>query len=123
MDGRRTCKGCGTIVVKPVICKDCDIASHPGYLSRTGHLHSNGIFVKCSGFPTSSQSISDTITNIDAPLLINLKKLLKVEFESFKREIREVYLADLREIRENFQSLSNRVGQLEDRRISAVSFH
>lgn len=81
--------------MKPITCNKCNIASHPGCLARTGHPHANGIFVNCS-------SSSTALHNIDAPLLNNIKELLRSEFENFKKEMRELYLADLKEIRENF---------------------
>jgi len=106
MDGKKACRGCGSAVAKPITCNKCNISSHPGCLAHTGHPHANGIFVSCSP-PTASH-------NINTPLLNNIKELLKIEFEDFKKEMRELYLVDLKEIRENLQCLSHRVDQLEN---------
>lgn len=66
------------------------------------------------GPPTASQPNSHLRGDINASILNNIKELLKTEFENFKREMREFYLAELAEVKENFQSLSNRINHLED---------
>jgi len=111
MEGKKARRGCGSAVAKPITCNKCNIASHLGCLARTGHPHANGIFVNCS---PSTCSPSTASHNINTPLLNNIKELLKIEFENFRKEMRELYLTDLMEIRENLQCLSHHVDQLEN---------
>jgi len=108
MDGRKTCKGCGTVVVKPIICLGCDTASHPACLPRTGHPYSNGLFINCKSLPRYN---SETDSNGD--LLENIQKLIRSEFENFRKEILNLYQADLAKISDNIQSLSDRIKKLE----------
>ncbi|CAL1672609.1 unnamed protein product [Lasius platythorax] len=109
MDGRKTCKGCGTVVVKPIICNLCNVASHLGCLSRTGHSHSNGQFTDCE-----ESSITSQICDANSTLMTNIKELLRTEFNKLREEIREMYRSDMAEIKENIRNLSTRVDQLED---------
>lgn len=112
MDGRKTCIGCGTVVVKPVTCGHCSAASHPGCLSRTGHAFSNGKFTDCN----RSQSVAQSRSNpcgADTALLNNIKELLRKEFDNFRDEIREMYQADMAAIRDDIRGLMGRVDRLE----------
>jgi len=108
MDGRKTCKGCGTVVVKPIICLGCNTASHPACLPRTGHPYSNGFFTNCKSSPRDN---SESDSNGD--LLENIQKLIRSEFENFRREILNLYQADLAKISDHIQSLSDRIKKLE----------
>ncbi|EFN64583.1 hypothetical protein EAG_00618 [Camponotus floridanus] len=110
MDGRKTCKSCGKVVVKSISCKTCGIASHPACISRTGHPHFNGQFGDCSELSTSraSQRMDMNSTLLDA-----MKDLLHAEFKDFRREMRELYWAELDKLNNDIQGLCNRVEQLE----------
>jgi len=107
MDGRKTCKGCGTVVVKPIICSIC-IASHPACLPRTRHPHSGGLLTNCKSSPRSDSNI-----DLNCDLLENIQKLIRSEFENLRKEILNLYQADLVKISEYTQSLSNRITKLE----------
>lgn len=121
MDGRRTCKGCGTVVVKPIVCSSCDIASHPACIHRTGHPHSRGQFVDCSDLSVTDLSVPDLSVpgmSIPAPfnsgsLLLEVQQLFREEFAAFRKEMRELYRADMAKLRGDIQCLSNRVEVLE----------
>jgi len=108
MDGRKTCKGCGTVVVKPITCPSCNIASHPSCLSRTGHPHSDGLFKNCKKLPRS-----DSIMDLNNDLLENIQKLIRSEFDNFHKEILNLYKADFVKVFDNIQSLSDRINKLE----------
>lgn len=101
MDGRKTCKECRTVVVNPVECNSCDIASHPSCLSRTGHPHSNGKFVNCN------QSSNNH-------LLKTIQDLIRSEFSKFRTEMLETYRADLEKITSEIQQLSDRVDGIQN---------
>lgn len=102
MDGRKTCKGCGTMVVKPISCRGCNIAFHPSCVSRTDHPHSNGQFVNCKS------------TEVNPSLLNAIKEMMHSEFDIFRSEIREMYRADMLKIAEDIQNLSKRIDHLEN---------
>ncbi|XP_050454126.1 uncharacterized protein LOC126852886 [Cataglyphis hispanica] len=112
MDGRRIC---GTVVVKPIICKGCNVASHPSCVSRTDHPHTNGQFVNCKD------------TEVNSTLLNAIKKTMRSEFDIFRSEIREMYRADMLKIAEDIQNLSKRIDHLENQLVdlqpaSSLSF-
>lgn len=115
-DGKKICKGCNAAVARPVTCKDCNVASHPGCLTRTGHPFSDGKFKSCNG-------LDDGLL---APLLPELESesrimgLIRAEFSkfnqdlaNFKQEIRDMYLTDMAGIQQNIQDLTDRIEQLE----------
>jgi len=116
MDGRKTCKGCGTVVVKSITCSICNIASHPSCLPRTGHPHSEGLFTNCK-----SSSRSDSSMDLNRDLLENIQRLIRFEFENLRKEILNLYQADLAKISEFTQSLSDRITRLEVDLASDVS--
>jgi len=116
MDGRKTCKGCGTVVVKPITCPSCSIASHPSCLSRTGHPHSEGLFRDCKKSPRSVSTM-----DLSNDLLVNIQRLIRSEFENFRKEILNLYQADFVKISDNIQSLSDRIKKLEFDLASGVS--
>lgn len=113
MDGRKVCKGCSTFVVKPVVCGICGIASHPSCLSRSGHPYSNGSFSPCN-----NSRLVQGENVIEGALLENIKKLFRSEFDKFRVELREMYLADLERITDDIRSLTSRVSAVEDQMAS-----
>jgi len=108
MDERKKCKGCGTVVVKPIICSGCNTASHPACLPRTGHPYSNGLFINCKSSPRNNSEMDS-----NGDLLENIQKLIRSEFENLRRETLSLYQADLAKISDSIQSLSDRIKKLE----------
>lgn len=100
--GGRTCDGCSTTVTKPVVCVACDIVSHPGCMHRIGHPHRDDQFLDCRNVARGSQGDHKE-------LLEKFKAMIHVEFEIFRKEIRE----DLDRIRTDVVCLSKRVDDLE----------
>lgn len=119
MDGRKTCKGCGTVVVKPIICTLCDIASHPACLSRTGHPHQGGKFLNCAA--TGSDSRQAGQNTLNSPFLDEIRDMIRKEIRSelanFRKEILEVYKADIETLKGSIQRLSDRIEKLETREL------
>lgn len=73
-------------------------------MNRTGHPHANGQFLNCD-------ASSDT-AHIDSTVLKNIKEL-RLEFDNFRRDIREMY-QDMEEIKKDVQNLSDRIECLEN---------
>jgi len=96
------------VVVKPISCPGCNTASHPACIPRTGHPYSNGLFINCKGSPRYSSE-----TDLSSDLLENIQKLIRSEFENFRREILNLYQADIAKISDNIQSLSDKIKKLE----------
>lgn len=106
MDGRRTCKGCGAVVVMPIVCNVCNVASHPACISRTGHPHLGGQFSDCN--------LSVGTQNDDGRgLMLEIKQLIREEFAAFRKEMSELYRVDMERIMGDIQCLSNRIDKLE----------
>lgn len=94
MDGRRTCEGCSAVIVKPIVCSLCGAAAHPGCVARNGHPNYNRRFTNCSDVSTASQGVPVNL-NDSSVFLDTIKELIKSEFEDFRREMRELYQADM----------------------------
>lgn len=107
MNGRKICNGYGTVVVKPIICSTCNMASHLSCLPRIGH--SNGQLTNCNGLVSPSRC-----TNADPALINTIKEMLHKEFANFQKEIRDLYRADMERVKDNIKSLSERIDQLEN---------
>ncbi|XP_077255245.1 uncharacterized protein LOC143893584 [Temnothorax americanus] len=109
MDRRTTCKGCGATVVKPIVCEDCGIASHPGCLARTGHPHSDGRFLCCS---QGSFDLTDH-------LIGKIRAIIREEFTIFREELASLYRADIEQIAAEMQGLTEKVTEIENKISSA----
>jgi len=97
MDKRKTCKGCGTVVVKPVVCNRCNLASHPGCLTRTGHPHSNNRLLDCGG----ALSVAQFDGLIDPSLISVLTDILCKEFAVFREEMRAMHRAEVESLKDD----------------------
>lgn len=111
MDGRRTCKGCGAVVVKPITCPGCSIASHPTCLARSGHPHSGGLFLDCKSL--------DVITNQD--LLDSIRSLIRSEFANFRKQMLELCQVYIVTIINDIQCISDRIDKIEAKIVSDMS--
>ncbi|RLU23899.1 hypothetical protein DMN91_004107 [Ooceraea biroi] len=105
-DNRKVCKGCNTIVAKPIVCIKCGIASHPACIPRTGHPYLNGKFLDCTACPADAGLSGSAINKI--------RELIRSEFAIFRREIVESLKADIGIIREDMQKLAERIDGLEN---------
>lgn len=114
MDGRKTCKGCSAVVVKPIVCGRCGVAAHPACLSRTGHPHSDGRFVNCRDMASHNAEVNPDLIDI-------IRKMIRSEFEDFRKEMRELYQEDTNKVKEDIQSLAVRMDYLEDLLVSSES--
>lgn len=116
MDRRKTCKGCGTVVVKPIVCDLCGIASHPACLSRTGHPQQGGRFFSCASAESCSQYVGQ-LNNSNDSLLDEIRDTICAEIRSelanFRNEILEICKVVIEKIKGSIQQLSDRVSKLE----------
>lgn len=87
---KKTCKGCSALVVNPIVCDVCGIASHPACIPRTGHPHSGNKFLDCTR-PSSSGARGLA----GVPLLDDIKEFIKSEFIKLRTELHEMYKSDL----------------------------
>lgn len=108
MSERKNCMGCGTVVVNPVVCNNCEAVSHPGCVSRTGHAYSNKRFLDCRGAATRDNSLNDGLLN-------NIRQVIKEEFTKFREEFLEIYRADLAKVKGEIQELTNKIELIERR--------
>ena len=112
MDGRKTCKGCGTVVVKPILCEHCGTshAWNPACLPRTGHAHSKGLFADCrinkSLLRNNGFDLGD--------LLSEIREMIRLEFDEFRKELLETYRAEFDVIKNEMRELSGRLDRLEN---------
>lgn len=82
-------------------------ASHPACLSRTGHPFSDGKFSDCG----KRYGLQDG--NIDGVFLDKMREMIRAEFKSFRKEIFEMYKADIEGIKSDVKCLSARMDKLE----------
>lgn len=106
------CNGCGKPVVRPIRCRSCGLAIHPGCLNRSNHLVSNGQLLDCSILSQASRS--DSLE--DDQLFVRIQNLFLSQFESLRAEIRELkdlYMEDIDKLTLDVSSLTEWLYQLE----------
>ena len=116
MDSRKNCKGCSTVVVKPIICDICGVSSHPGCIARTGHPYANGQFQDCrkntSSLVEADLSGDGLVSQIQVVIRGEFEKF-RIEFDNFRSEVLEICRADLAIIKNDIQCLTERIERVE----------
>lgn len=115
MDGKRQCKGCGTPVVKPILCEICGLAAHPGCMGRTGHPFSDGKFMGCDSASSASVGLGSEA------LFSRLQTMFREEFKSFREEVLRLYREEFEKINLELRSLRERVSVME--KVESSSAH
>lgn len=110
MDNRKTCKGCGNSVAKPITCNSCGIASHPGCITRSNHPNENGLFKDCSAVPSAANCMG-----LDKDLMCLIRDLIRSEFDSFRNEMCNKFGGELKKLKDDVQKLSTKMNAFEEK--------